>query len=258
MRDIAWFHSMPLGDGEITPGIKSVDQLVAQANTLGLPERLAGQTVLDIGAWDGYFSFELERRGASRVVALDHYAWSVKLRAHQEYNAQMKASGQRPRPAEEVPGLWDPVGLPGRAGFDYAHGRRQSRVEPLVGDFMTMDLPALGRFDVVLFLGVLYHLKDPFLALRRLKEVTGTLAVIETVTVVLPAWSDEKLWLFLETDELDDDASNWWAPTTAGLVAACHAAGFRHVDIIAGPVEHTPPNPGYTLHYGRTIVHART
>jgi len=256
-QDVIWFHSIDLGDGEITSGTKSVGELVAQTNALCLPLSLAGQTALDVGAWDGFFSFELERRGARRVVALDQYAWSLDLRAQREYHAQMRARGHQERPAEEVPGLMDPVGLPGRAGFDYARGRLGSRVEPVVGDFMTMDLAELGRFDVVLFLGVLYHLKDPFLALRRLRDVTRTLAVIETVTVQLPGCQDDKLWLFLETTELDHDATNWWAPTPAGLTALCRAAGFRQVHVVLEPLLNAPPNDGYTLHYGRTIIHAR-
>ena len=252
-----WFHSINLGDDEITPGIKSATKLAAETNALCLPESLDGQTALDIGAWDGYFSFELERRNAQRVVALDHYAWSVNLRSQQDYHARTKARGERPKPAEEVPELWDPLRLPGRAGFDYARRRLASRAQPVVGDFMTMDLTQLGRFDVVLFLGVLYHLKDPFQALRRLRQVTRTLAVIETVSVVFPTWSDEKLWLFLENDELDHDASNWWAPTSAGLTALCRAAGFRHVHLVSEPLQYDPPNEGYPLHYGRTVIHAR-
>jgi tRNA (mo5U34)-methyltransferase len=256
-HDVVWFHSIDLGNGEVTPGMKSADQLAAETTSICVPANLEGQTALDIGAWDGYFSFELERRNASRVVALDHYAWSLDLHAQHEYHAQMKLRGQQPRPAEEVPGVWDPVGLPGRAGFDYARGRLASRVEPVVGDFMTMDLAKLGRFDIVLFLGVLYHLKDPFLALRRLRETTRDLAIIETATVVLPAWADEKLFLFLETTELDDDAGNWWAPTPAGLTALCRAAGFRDVHVVYEPIEYDPPNDGYTLHFGRTCIHAR-
>jgi tRNA (mo5U34)-methyltransferase len=256
-QDVVWFHSIDLGDGEITSGTKSASELAAQTNALCLPRSLAGQTALDIGAWDGFFSFELERRGAKRVVALDEYAWSLDLHAQREYHARMRALGQQEQPPEEVPGLMDPVGLPGRAGFDYARGRLGSRVEPVVGDFMTMDLAELGRFDVVLFLGVLYHLKDPFLALRRLRDVTRTVAVIETVTVQLPGWQDDKLWLFLENTELDRDATNWWAPTPAGLTALCRAVGFRQVHVVIEPLLHAPPNDGYTLHYGRTYIHAR-
>lgn len=197
MQDITWFHSIDLGGGLLTPGMKSADQLALETQWLNLPSSLAGKSVLDIGAWDGYFSFEAERRGAARVVSLDHYVWSTDQKVFDAYHAAEKAAGRVPAPPDEAPGVWDPFTLPGRAGFDYAHRRLGSAAEPVVGDFMTMDLDRLGTFDITLFLGVLYHLKDPFAALRRLRQVTGGVAVIETASVVIPGWAEDNLWLFL-------------------------------------------------------------
>ena len=57
--------------------------------------------------------------------------------------------------------------LPGRRGFDFAHAALGSRVEPVVADFATVDLHALGAFDVVLYLGVLYHMKEPLTCSRH-------------------------------------------------------------------------------------------
>ena len=85
-----------------------------------------------------------------------------------------------------VPELWDPVGLPGKRGFDLAYRLRNSRADVVVDDFMTMDVQRLGTFDVVLFLGVIYHLEEPLRALRRLRQVTRGVAVIESEAVVLP------------------------------------------------------------------------
>ena len=70
---IRWFHRINLGNGVVTPG---VDDTPAKLKRLHLPPSFAGKTVLDIGAWDGFFSFEAERRGASRVVAVDSYSWT--------------------------------------------------------------------------------------------------------------------------------------------------------------------------------------
>lgn len=64
------------------------------------------------------------------------------------------AAGERPRSSQEL-GIWDAEGLPGKRGFDLAHDALRSGVEALVADFTTMDVGELGRFDVVLFLGVL-------------------------------------------------------------------------------------------------------
>src|SRR6266568_391577 len=76
-REIAqykWYHSIDLGNGIITPG---QDKSAKKLSRLGFPDSLAGKTVLDIGAWNGFFSFEAERRGAKRVLATDSFAWQM-------------------------------------------------------------------------------------------------------------------------------------------------------------------------------------
>ena len=70
---IRWWHSIDLGHGIVTKG---VDHSQAERlSRLRLPADLSGRSVLDIGAWDGFFSFEAERRGAARIVAADYYSW---------------------------------------------------------------------------------------------------------------------------------------------------------------------------------------
>lgn len=239
----------------MTAGAKPADLLAREVDALNLPD-LSGKTVLDIGAWDGYFSFEAERRGAARVVALDHYAWSVDQALQQRRTSERVARGEPIPSWHEDPELWQPEALPGRAGFDLARRRLASRVEPVVGDFMTMDLDALGTFDVVLFLGVLYHLQDPLAALRRLAQVTGGVAIVETVCMVVPGWEHHALWEIFEGNELDGDPSNWWACNAAGLVAMMRTAGFPTVELRGHPAPDDPPNPGYDLHYGRAFAHA--
>jgi len=251
---LIWFHSIDLGQGVASAGVKSASLLQAEAERLGLPDDLSGQTVLDIGAWDGFFSFEAERRGASRVVALDHYAWSMDLRAQQAYLAECLATDQRPLPFEQVPSVWDERRLPGRAPFELAKRRLGSRVEPVVGDFMTMDLSPLGSFDVVLFLGVLYHLEDPFRALRRLRAVTRGRAFIETVCGVFPGMERHPIWHLFPSDELNGDPSNWWASNLEGLLGMCRAAGFGEARVIAAPGADAAPAPGHDFHFGRCLV----
>jgi tRNA (mo5U34)-methyltransferase len=162
-----WWHSIDLGDGVVTDGRKSAQQLDEEWRALGLPD-LRGKTVLDVGAWDGWFSFQAERHGAARVVALDHYVWSMDLARQQKYWEDCMAAGVVPEPYHTKPELWRPQELPGKVGFDTAHRALGSRVESVVADFMTVDLERIGTFDVVLFLGVLYHVRHPMLALERL------------------------------------------------------------------------------------------
>ena len=75
-KDIAaikWWHKIDLGNGMITPGI---DESAERLRIMRMPDDLSGMTVLDIGAWDGFFSFEAERRGARRVLATASFAWT--------------------------------------------------------------------------------------------------------------------------------------------------------------------------------------
>ena len=115
-----WHHSIDLGDGVVTPGSKTPHHIWDELRRLRLPE-MAGKSVLDIGAWDGYYTFHAEHFGASRVVALDHYAWSIDFPKAAAYRARQLAGGQPIRAFHTVPELWDPVGLPGKRGFDLAY-----------------------------------------------------------------------------------------------------------------------------------------
>jgi tRNA (mo5U34)-methyltransferase len=99
-------------------------------------------------------------------------------------------------------------------------------VEPYVGNFAEVDLGDLGAFDVVLYLGVLYHMKEPLAALERLRRVTKEVAVVETEAVWMRHHEHEALVAFYPGDELSGDFGNWYAPNERGLHALCRAAGF--------------------------------
>lgn len=121
---IRWYHTIDLGNGIVTAG---VDATPVRLGGIDLPTSLEGLSVLDIGAWDGFFSFEAERRGAARVVAADWYSW--------------RGVG------------WGTEN--GKAGFELARDALGSRVEDVEIDVMDLSPERVGTFDVVLFLGVL-------------------------------------------------------------------------------------------------------
>jgi tRNA (mo5U34)-methyltransferase len=248
-----WWHSIDVG-GVTTPGAKDPAELARELAAVDLPD-LEGKTVLDIGGWDGYFAFEAERRGAARVAVIDHYMWSLDLPGMVAYWRACRDQGVAPKPYHETE-YWHPDSMPGKAGFDAARDMRGSRVESIVGDFMTADLDALGRWDVVLYLGVLYHMENPMQALRRLASVTRERAIIETEAAVIPGYENQALWRFFPGAELNADVSNWWAPNIAALVGALEPAGFSSVEVKLGPsreqVEATERGP---FHY-RAVVHA--
>jgi tRNA (mo5U34)-methyltransferase len=252
---IQWFHSIDLGDGLVTPGSKSAPYLEEQLAALELPD-LRGKTVLDIGAWDGFFSFEAERMGAARVVALDYHVWGLDMPAYAKYIEQCQSQGVIPQTFGQAGSWFRPKELPGRAGFDLAHRALGSCVEPVVGDFMSMDLSTLGTFDVVFFLGVLYHLENPFLGLRRLAQLTSALSIIGSVCVEIPGAEDRQVWEFFENDELSQDPSNWWAGNAAALQGVTRAAGFSRVELKSSHAPGSLPREVPGFHYTRAILHA--
>ena len=144
VAQVKWWHQINLGDGIVTPGRNDSRKHLA---SIRLPEDLSGKSVLDVGTWDGFYAFEAERRGATRVVAMDSYCWNRGT---------------------------------GKAGFDLARRALGSRVEDRQIDLLDLSPETVGTFDVVLFLGVLYHLPHPLLCLEKLASVTAEQLIVET------------------------------------------------------------------------------
>ena len=210
---ISWYHTIDLGHGVTTRGVDDSPYRLAR---LDLPASLAGSSVLDVGAWDGFFSFEAERRGAARVVASDDYSWHG--------------------------GGWG-----SKAGFLLAREALGSRVEDVDIDVMDLAPDRVGIFDVVFFLGVLYHLRHPLLALERIASVTRSLLVMETVVDLVGV--DRPAMAFYPGKELNDDPTNWWGPNPAAVHGMLRSVGFARVRTV------TPQRS--TLYRGaRAVVHA--
>lgn len=230
-----WYHSIELAPGVITPGVAPLEVWKGTLRKLGLPD-LRGKSVLDIGAYDGFFSFAAERLGAARVVALDQYAWATDMLAYMDDWRKARASGAA-IPAPRYSRHWRPAQLPGKRPFDAAREILGSRVESVVGNFMTLDATSLGTFDVVLFLGVLYHVEDPLAAIRRVAEflAPGGFLGIETEAVDVPGAPDAAFFEFFPGNELNNDAANWWAPNMKALEGLTRAAGLQNFSVGASP-----------------------
>lgn len=191
---VRWAHRIDLGDGIVTPGLWDTPEILKR---LHLPADLTGQSVLDVGCWDGFYSFAAERRGARRVLATDSFTW------------QRKSWGSK-------------------EGFDLARRALGSRVEDREIDVLDLAPETVGVFDVVLFLGVLYHMKHPMLALERVASVTGHLLIVETVIDLL--YVPGRALAFYPGADLDRDDSNWFGPTPAAVEAMLRTAGFTRVE----------------------------
>ena len=223
VEQINWWHRIDLGGGLVTPGVDVTPQRLAE---IRMPETLAGQTVLDIGAWDGFFSFEAERRGARRVLATDSFCW-------------------------------DGGGWGTKAGFELARRALRSKVEDKWIQVLDLSPDTVGVFDVVLCLGVLYHMQHPLLALERVASVTRRQLILQTQVDLIAL--DRPAIAFYPTTELNGDPTNWSGPNPAAVVAMLHHVGFTRVEILAKSFpDKVPLETLETIRPNHITVHAWT
>jgi len=188
-----WFHHINL-NGTVTPGTSN--KAAQDWTTAHLPARFDGLSVLDVGAWDGFFSFLAEERGAARVLAVDKMLNPV-------------AHGR------------------GTSPFELAKRIRGSHVEYRIAAIE--NLSDLGeRFDVVLFLGVYYHMKDPLAGLKVIHELVKPGGRVYTEGLVVPG--ARPLLRFFGPKEVEP--WTFWAPTISGLIALCQLAGFSETQLV--------------------------
>jgi tRNA (mo5U34)-methyltransferase len=196
LAEKGWYHSFELPDGTQIEGYNKIDTLRRRYARFPIPADLTGKRVLDIGVWDGWFSFEAERHGAE-VTAID---------------------------CVEV------------ANFLEIQKKLNSRVNYRILDFYELPEAGLGAFDFVFCLGILYHLKHPLLALEIVCALTTDTAIVESFVTDADTWqehvNDVPSMEFYETDELGNQLDNWIGPTLGCLMAMCRAAGFARVEFL--------------------------
>ncbi len=206
-----WFHNMNLGGVQTAPNHFLHDFPAIKWRTFShaIPQDLTGKSVLDIGCNGGFYSIEMKRRGASRVLGID---------ADARYLAQARL-------AAEVTG---------------------SDIE--FREMSVYDVAAIGeQFDIVLFLGVLYHLRHPLLALDLIHDhVAKDLLVFQSMQRGADGEASvERDYDFFESDHFQaadypkmhfiehcyaHDWTNWWAPNAACSAAMLRSAGFEIVE----------------------------
>jgi len=200
-----WRHRIEVSPGIVTPGVEDNATELAR---LEIPRALAGTRVLDIGCSDGFYSFECERRGAE-VVSIDD-------------ESSLLAGG--------------------RNGMTVARDLLGSSVDYHPGDVHELDPERDGTFDVVLFINVLYHLRNPILALDRIAAVTrpgGTLVLKTYFRNDVHFWwrgrrfgfdlDKRPKWWFFPESQLGGDPTNWFAPNSAALEGALRATGWEAI-----------------------------
>lgn len=202
---LGWYHTIELPGGVRTPGV--FDTVAAAPRSL-LPAVLDGKRCLDVGTCNGFWAFEMERRGAGEVVAIDlgdasRADWpAFDPMAHKELGSAHEA-------------------------FDLARQSLSSKVERKMISVYDVSRAELGGFDVVFAGSLLLHLRDPVRALTALREVADAELVLnESVSLPLTMMSPRTPAARL----IGTGGSNWWVPNLAGLRRMVEAAGFRVIE----------------------------
>tara|TARA_Y100000591_G_scaffold331985_1_gene367701 strand:- start:334 stop:1041 length:708 start_codon:yes stop_codon:yes gene_type:complete len=179
-----WFHSIDFGDGVISNGAKDLETIHKEFREWNFPKNyFENKDVLDIGAWDGIHSFYAEENGAKSVTALDGFIWANKSWA-------------------------------GKKGFDIAKKIKKSNVKELIVDIETPEFNEtnIGKFDCVIFAGVLYHLKNPVGAIEKLSKIIrpGGSLFLETTYSDNLEKINEPILEFHPKDSFNNDSSNYF------------------------------------------------
>lgn len=212
-----WYQKIPLGNGMTTPGDDGYTQV--KLPMLSLPAEIGGRSVLDIGCSEGFFAFETERRGATRVLGID------------------RAAGL----AEK---------------FDLVKRLLGSRAEYRDVDIMDLSSSDVGAFDLVICLSVFQHLRYPYLALDRIAALTGITAIFEVpVAVALEGDADfqrEPLAIMRRSGK----NRRILLPNEAMFADMLHDAGFAEVERLARHRTREVAGYGGRYRQERLIVHA--
>jgi tRNA (mo5U34)-methyltransferase len=202
-----WYHTIDLGHGVRTPG--EFDHALA-LQYVPLPASLAGKRCLDVATLDGFWAFEMERRGAAEVVALDIDSWN-------DLDLPPKVLDDFRRR-----GRMGPTG----AGFQIAAELRQSQVKRQICNVYDLSPESVGEFDVVFCGDLLLHLRNPHRALQNICAVTrGEAVLMEPYVPALDSAGFEGLvQLVAQLENV-----HWWGASRSFLEKAIRLAGFAHV-----------------------------
>lgn len=201
-----WYHTIDLPDGTCTPGWFDTRAVPPH---VPWPAELKGGRCLDVGTFDGFFAFEMEKRGASEVVAIDvddpyKLDWAYDRR---KWGPQNMAE-------------WGSERGPGFAEAARLLGSSVKRVDRSVYD---LDPENDGTFDVVLCGAVLLHLRDPVRALESMRGVCrGALVLVEAVDPALELRARR-----VPSAQLGPEPDEWWRANSAGLHRMVELAGFK-------------------------------
>jgi len=205
-----WYHTFELAPGVLTPGWVDTRSAISH---VPIPASLAGLRCLDVGTWDGFWAFEMERRGAAEVHAVDvpdpyFWDWPARARIRESYEGG-KAN-------------LDAIKRNGN-GFPIAHEALGSSVRRHEMTVYELSPDGLGQFDFVFVGSLLLHLRDPVGAMERIRSlVRGEIVFNEAIEYALTKLLPRTAMARLDTG----DRVWWWQPNRAALRSMIEQAGF--------------------------------
>ena len=213
---VRWYHTIDLGHGVATPGF--VDRR-SVTDRYGLPASLVGMRCLDVGTYDGFWAFEMERRGAQEVIALDL-----------DSPLDLDVPRLQRRALESNPTMLEALGV-GQigSGFKLAHEILGSRAKRATVDVYKLTEDSLGLFDVVFVSEVLLHLRDAQTALENIYSVTRDYVVIAEPFEPELERLNRPVSEFVGTEVV----GIWWKHSISALKKMLNVAGFTRVEEVA-------------------------
>ncbi len=207
-----WYHTIDLGHGVITPGkFDHRPNLPAYQ----LPASLEGKRVLDVATFDGFWAFELERRGAKEVVAID-----VERFGDIDFSPSRRATFTQEQLDQKL-----------NRGFGIAHKALGSRVKRENINVYDLSPDALGKFDIVHIGDVLLHLRHPLKALENVLSVTGGYALISDCYV--PDLGHLGMERLVQYHGGRGDSDVWWWCGLDALEQMIRGVGFNKVELLS-------------------------
>jgi tRNA (mo5U34)-methyltransferase len=193
-----WFHRIELASNLTTPGWS--DAKTEKLPHFGLPDDMTGMRVLDIGCCEGFFSFEAERRGAREIVAIDSDPFVMKR-------------------------------------FGLCRTALNSRATGFLTSVYDLNVRAFGTFDVVMFFGVLYHLRNPILALEKIFSVCSGTLLLQSHGFEDPAVGEQAMAQFhpfgIKSGPPENpswDTTVFWIPNSACIRDMLAHVGFDNIE----------------------------
>ncbi len=208
LADVAlWYHTLELPGNVVTPGWFDLRPVV---DRLPWPD-VAGKRCLDVGTYDGFLAFELERRGAREVIATD-------IGRHEDWDLP---AASRARASTALAELAGQKGL----GFEVARQALRSNVEKHIVSVYDLSPEELGRFDVVVCGSLMLHLRDPIGALEAIRSVCSDWFMsVEEISLDLNLRVRRRAVAELRADQ---DRGQWWVANIPGHASMLEVAGFE-------------------------------